>query len=282
MAILTRPDASLYYEVHGDGEPLLCIMGLGGNIHFWEFQIPAFAGRHRTIAFDNRGAGRSDKPPGPYTMQQLADDALALLDELHVERAHVIGISMGGMIAQTLTLAHPERVASLILAATFAKPDDAARTLAVEGSAQVGAPSPLDMLRGGAMDLTTVDVKQLFKFMMTLILTPDFIQREKAWLRSLLERAQSYGFSVEAFMSQVSAIMRHDTVARLGEVKAPTLVMTGTADVLVPPHHSDELAKLIPGARLVRIDGGTHGFNVERREEFNEVVLDFLREHPLT
>jgi 3-oxoadipate enol-lactonase len=281
MPMLDRANESLYYEVHGEGDPLLCIMGLGGNIHFWEFQIPAFAERYRTIAFDNRGAGRSDKPAGPYTMQLLADDAIALLDAVGVERAHVIGISMGGMIAQDLVLRYPSRVGSLVLAATFARPDDKARTLAVEGSAQVGAPSPLSMLQGGTMDLSTIDLKQLFKFMMTLILTPEFIQREKPWLRSLLERAQQYGFSPEAFMAQVSAILNHDAAEKLRELKTPTLVMTGTADVLVPPHHSDELAALIPGATLVRIEGGTHGFNVERKEEFNKVVLDFLREHPL-
>jgi pimeloyl-ACP methyl ester carboxylesterase len=117
--------------------------------------------------------------------------------------------------------------------------------------------------------------------MMTLILSPEFIQREKPWLRSLLERAQSYGFSVEAFLAQAAAVMNHDAADRLKEVKAPTLVLTGTADILVPPHHSDELARLIPGAELKKIEGGTHGFNVERKDEFNQAVLEFLSQHPL-
>jgi pimeloyl-ACP methyl ester carboxylesterase len=264
--IAERDGVHLYYEVHGAGEPLLCIMGLGGNIHFWEFQIPAFAARHRTIVFDNRGAGRSDKPDGPYSIPMLADDAVRVMDAAGVARAHVIGISMGGMIAQDLVLRHPDRVGALVLACTFARPDETARR--AQGSG-------LDMMKGG------LDTKQLFKFMMSMVLSPEFIQREKPWLRGLLEKALSYGFSVEAFLAQLSAIMKHDAAERLKELRAPTLVMTGTADLLVPPHHSDELARLIPGATLVKMEGGTHGFNVERKDEFNQSVLDFLAQHPL-
>jgi pimeloyl-ACP methyl ester carboxylesterase len=272
MPTLERDGVSFYYEDHGRGDPLLLIMGLGGNIHFWEFQIPVLAEKYRTIAFDNRGAGRSAKPRGPYTIQMLADDAVAILDALHVERAHVLGISMGGMIAQDLVLRYPQRVGALVLACTFARPDEATKKMSAEGSAMMG-------LGGG--DPAAVDVKQVWKFMMSVILSPEFIQREKPWLRSLLERAQSYGFSVEAFLAQAAAVMNHDAADRLKEVKAPTLVITGTNDMLVPPHHSDELARLIPGAELQRMDGGTHGFNVERKEEFNRSVLEFLSRHPL-
>src|SRR5262249_19701978 len=143
MPILDRDGVSLYYEVHGEGEPILCVMGLGGNIHFWEFQIAAFAARHRTVAFDNRGAGRSDKPKGPYSIPLLADDAMAVLDAAGVKRAHVVGISMGGMIAQDVVLRYPERVQSLTLACTFARPDDATRATAERGAQEVGTPSPL-------------------------------------------------------------------------------------------------------------------------------------------
>jgi 3-oxoadipate enol-lactonase len=281
MATVEHNGASLYYEVHGEGEPLLCIMGLGGNIHFWEFQIPAFAEKYRTIAFDNRGAGRSSKPAGPYTMQQLADDAIAVLDAVGVTRAHVIGISMGGMIAQDLVLRYPERVGALVLAATFARPDDSTRRIGDQGSAQTGAPSPMQMLRGTNIDTSQLDPKKMFRFMMSMILTPEFIEREKPWLRGLLEKAQAYGFSMDAFLAQVSAIMNHDAAERLKQVQKPTLVITGSADILVPPHHSDELAQLIPGAQLLKIEGGTHGFNVERKEEFNRAVLEFLQRHSL-
>jgi pimeloyl-ACP methyl ester carboxylesterase len=229
--------------------------------------VPSFAARHRTIVFDNRGAGRSDKPAGPYTIQLLADDAVHMLDTVGAKRAHVIGISMGGMIAQDLVLRYPDRVGALVLACTFARPDETTRR--TQGSG-------LGMMKGGDFD-----PRQIFKFMMSLVLSPEFIEREKPWLRGLLEKAQSYGFSVEAFLAQVSAIMNHDAAARLKEVRSPTLVMTGTNDILVPPHHSDELAQLIPGAKLLKMEGGTHGFNVERKDEFNQSVLDFLAQHPL-
>jgi 3-oxoadipate enol-lactonase len=281
MATVENQGVSLYYETHGAGEPLFLIMGLGGNVHFWDFQIPALAERHRVVVFDNRGAGRSGKPRGPYTMQQLADDALAVMDAASLGRAHVLGISMGGMIAQDLVLRHPERVASLVLACTFARPDESTRTMNAMASSQLGTPSVESIKDGSAAAPPSLDPKQLFRFMMSLILTPEFIKREKEWLRSLLEKAQAYGFSVDAFLGQVSAVMNHDAADRLKELRMPTLVITGTADMLVPPHHSDELARLIPGAELVRVEGGTHGFNVERKDEFNRAVLDFVARHPL-
>jgi pimeloyl-ACP methyl ester carboxylesterase len=281
MATVEANGATLYYETHGEGEPLLCVMGLGGNVHFWEFQTPAFAAKYRTVVFDNRGAGRSSKPSGPYTIPQLADDAVAVMDAAGLRRAHVVGISMGGMIAQDLVLRYPDRVGALVLACTYARPDRSTHRVAEEGAEKIGAPSAMKLLAGAGFDPAAIDLKQLFRFMMSLILTPEFIQREKQWLRSLLERAVAYGFSTEAFLAQVSAVMSHDAAEALKGVHTPTLVLTGTADALVPPHHSDELARLIPGAALVRIEGGTHGFNVERRDEFNGAVLEFLARHPL-
>lgn len=282
MAFVERESGvKLYYEDHGAGEPLLGIMGLGGNLHFWEFQISKLAQHHRLIVFDNRGAGRSGKPPGPYTIQQLADDAMAVLDQVGIRRGHVMGISMGGMVAQDVAIRFPDRVHSLVLACTFARPDDQARRVAEEGALQMGAPSPLKLVQGGAFDLSKFDLKALFKFMMGLVLSPEFMQRNKEWLRTLLEKAVEYGFSVEAFLAQVAAVMNHDAAENLKSLQVPTLVMTGTNDVLVPPHHSDELAALIPGATLVKVPNGTHGFNVELPDTFNKTVLDFLALHPL-
>jgi 3-oxoadipate enol-lactonase len=271
MPTLSHDGVNLYYEQHGNaGDPLLCIMGLGASLQFWQFQTPVFARAHRVCVFDNRGIGRSDKPKGPYTIKALAEDALAVMDAAGFERAHVLGLSMGGMIAQELALRHPDRLATLTLACTFAKPDDEARAAA--------ANSPFDPSQAGG---STIDPNQLFKFMMGLVLTPEFIMREKEWLRSL--RDDTLGsLSLDGFFAQYAAVMGHDASAELHTLALPTLVMTGTADMLVPSRGSDELARLIPGATLLKFEGGSHGFNVEQADKFNRAVLDFIGAHPLS
>jgi 3-oxoadipate enol-lactonase len=271
MSTLSHDGVSLYYEQHGDaGDPLLCIMGLGAPLQFWQFQTPAFARTHRVCVFDNRGIGRSDKPKGPYTIRALAEDALAVMDACGFDRAHVLGLSMGGMIAQELALRHPDRLATLTLACTFAKPDDEARTAALN--------SPIAAAAGGGMAIEPV---QLFKFMMGLVLTPEFMLREKDWLRSLRDETMG-NLSLDGFFAQYAAVMGHDAAAELHTLALPTLVMTGTADLLVPPRCSDELARLIPDAKLLKFEGGSHGFNVEQADKFNRAVLDFLAQHPLS
>src|SRR5437870_12883303 len=125
MATAKVDSIELYYEEHGRGGPLLLIMGLAADSTAWMFQVPDFARRYRTIAFDNRGVGRSSRPPGPYTIHQMADDAAGLLDALRIARAHVLGVSMGGSIAQALALRHPERARGLVRARTYPDPDAA-------------------------------------------------------------------------------------------------------------------------------------------------------------
>lgn len=271
MSTLSHDGISLYYEQHGDaGDPLLCIMGLGAPLQFWQFQTPVFARSHRVCVFDNRGIGRSDKPKGPYTIRTLAEDALAIMDACGFERAHVLGLSMGGMIAQELALRHPDRLATLTLACTFAKPDEEALAAAAQ--------SPLS---AAAASGTPIDPQLLFRFMMGMVLTPEFILREKDWLRSLRDETMG-NLSLDGFLAQYAAVMGHDVAAELHTLALPTLVMTGTADLLVPSRFSDQLARLIPDAKLLKFEGGSHGFNVEQADKFNRAVLDFLAQHPMS
>jgi pimeloyl-ACP methyl ester carboxylesterase len=274
MPTATARDIELYYEEHGSGDPLLCIMGFATDSTGWLLQTPAFAERHRTIVFDNRGVGRSTKPTGAYTIHEMADDAVGLLDYLDIDRAHVLGLSMGGMIAQELVLRHPHRVRGLVLAATFPEPDVATEESRKILFTQMGG----SITEAGEMkiDFTALNPLSFFQHMLPLVFSDTFIQNDLPKLMQMFSGSLQYGFSIEAILGQMQAIMAHKATDRLAQVKAPALVLTGDADRLISPANSDVLARAIPGARLVRVPGGTHGFNVEMPDVFNRTVLDFL------
>jgi 3-oxoadipate enol-lactonase len=267
-------DIELYYEEHGHGDPLLCIMGFATDSTGWLLQTPAFAEHHRTIIFDNRGVGRSAKPTGAYTIHEMADDAVGLLDHLKIDRTHVLGLSMGGMIAQELVLRHPDRVRKLVLAATFPEPDAASEENRKVIFTQMGG----SITDGGEMkiDFTALNPLMFFQHLLPLVFNPTFIQTELPKLMQMFSGALQYGFSMEAIMGQMQAVMGHKTTDRLGTITAPTLVLTGDADRLISPANSAVLARSIPGAELVQIPGGSHGFNIEMPERFNQTVLQFL------
>ncbi len=275
MSTLTVGSVELFWEEHGRGDPLLLIMGLAADSRAWMFQVPDFAERYRTIVFDNRGIGRSSKPPGPYSIHQMADDAAGLLAGLGIDRAHVVGVSMGGMIAQELALRHPERVRGLVLACTYPEPDgdvEAQRTFAVR---QFGG----SVTEAGEVqiDLSALNPLDFFQHLLPRVFNQSFIEAELPKLMQLFSGALEYGFSLEAILGQVAAVMSHRATDRLHQIQAPTLVITGDADLLIPPGNSDILARHIPNAKLVKIPGGSHGFNFETPTVFNRAVLDFLQ-----
>jgi 3-oxoadipate enol-lactonase len=267
-------DLDVYYEVHGTGDPLLLIMGLAADSTAWMFQVPDFEQHYRTIVFDNRGVGRTSKPAGPYTMHQMADDAAGLLDALAVDRAHVVGVSMGGMIAQELAIRYPGRVRSLVLACTYPEPDaeiERNRRFTVEKlGGSVTSEGELEV------DFKAIHPMDFLQQLLPTVFNPEFIARELPKLIQVFSGALQYGFSMEAILGQVAAAMSHKATDRLHEIAVPTLVITGDADRLIPPANSDILAKYIPGAKLVRVPGGSHGFNFETPDVFNRAVLEFL------
>jgi pimeloyl-ACP methyl ester carboxylesterase len=268
----------LYYEEHGSGDPLLLIMGLAADSTAWMFQLPAFAPHYRTIIFDNRGVGRSSKPPGPYSIHQMADDAAGLLDTLDVARAHVVGVSMGGMIAQELALRHPKRVRGLVLACTYPEPDADIERQREFSITQLGGSVSAD----GELqiDVTALDPMLFFQHLLPRVFNQAFIDAELPKLLQLFGGALQFGFSMEAILGQVEAVMGHRATARLHEIKAPTLVITGDGDLLIPPGNSDIIARHIPNAKLVKVPGGSHGFNFETPDLFNREVVDFLATVP--
>ena len=278
MSIANVGSVELYYEEHGTGDPLLLIMGLAADSQAWVFQVPDFAQHYRTITFDNRGVGRSAKPPGPYTIHEMADETAGLLDVLGIERAHVVGVSMGGMIAQELVLRHPQRVRGLVLACTYPEPDADVESLRQFTLSQFGG--SVDASGAMKVDVTTINPLMFVQQLLPSVFNQAFIDKELPKLFQMFGGALQYGFSMEAILGQVGAVMSHKATDRLHQIKSPTLVITGDADRMVPPVGSEILAREIPGAKLVKVPGGSHGFNFETPELFNREVLEFLKTVP--
>jgi 3-oxoadipate enol-lactonase len=261
MPTIEANGQTLYHEVHGEGEPLLLVMGLAADTMAWAMQVPAFSARYRTIIFDNRDVGQSSMAAGPYEITDMAQDTLALADGLELESFHLVGVSMGGAIAQEVALAAPDRVRTLTLAMTWPRGGAWAAKLSELWSARVE-----HMSREERVDE-----------LMLLTLSEDFFENADgvAWLRDLMLQ-NPHPQSADAFARQLDASSRHDTRERLGRLAIPTHVIGAEHDILVPVWKSSELAELIPGARLSVIDAGPHGANLENAEEFNRLVLDFL------
>jgi 3-oxoadipate enol-lactonase len=255
-------DIQMFYQDVGEGDPVLLIMGFGGDHLAWAMQMADFAARHRVIAFDNRGVGQSDAPDAPYTTRMMADDALGLMDALGVDSAHVLGVSMGGMIAQELVLARPDRVRSLHLACTFGRPDP--YMLALN--------SAWREIRIGLGRESTLRTLGLWLFSPTTYAErPELIE---ALLQTSL--ANPYPQSLIGFLRQGEAVAAHDALERLGAIRCPTLVSVAEDDILVPPRFAREIVARIPGAELRTIPAAGHGYFLERPDLFNELSLEFI------
>ena len=252
----------LHYQVFGASSrpAVLMIQGLGADKHGWDMQRFVFAAKYRVIALDNRGAGRSDKPFGNYSLEQMADDAIAVLDAVGVDAAHVVGASMGGAISQIVALKHPQRVLSLTLACTACQHHPWRREL-LESWAVIATEQGM-----GAM--TTQAARWVIGPRSFRRLVPAF-----GWLGPL-----AMGRTSHAFVAQVRAILAtDDSIAeRMSEIIVPALVIVGNQDILTPRGDSEELAERLPNAELVVISGAAHGLMVEHASTFNKVVLEFL------
>ena len=252
----------LHNEAFGRaGAPaVLMIQGLGADKHGWDMQRIPLSLQYRVIALDNRGAGRSDKPFGHYTLEQMADDAIAVLDHVGVEKAHVVGASMGGAISQIVGLKYPDRVISLTLACTACR----------------NHPWRRELLRSWATTASERGTGAMAREAARWVIGPRSFRRllpAFGWLGPL-----AMGRTSHAFVAQVHAILDVDeTVAdQLEQVDIPTLVMVGNQDILTPRGDSEEIADRMPNAELVVISGAAHGFMVEHASTFNRVLMEFL------
>jgi pimeloyl-ACP methyl ester carboxylesterase len=251
---------NINYEVEGQGEPLVMIMGFAINRSGWMPQIPFFKKYYRVITFDNRGVGKSDKPQGPYSTKMMADDTVRLMDLLGIEKAHIMGASMGGMIAQELAINYPQRVTKLVLACTYARQDKTSGDTPELAKLSQLTPTPEKM--ASAM-IGLAFNKPLYRF------TFGLIARIQTKFMGVSGRVGIAG--------QSEACRKHDTLERLPLITAPTLVIVGTKDRIINPISSEVIAGKIPNARLVKVEGGSHTFSIEMKNVFNREVLNFLR-----
>ena len=253
----------LYYERRGAGEPLLLIQGLGGNsLHWGEGFLGGLEDSFELILFDNRGAGRSGPlGEGEHTIADLASDALGLLDALEIESAHVVGISMGGMVAQELVLAAPQRVRTLTLGCTFPGGPEAKMT-------------DMEVVGLLAEAVLSGDDERTLRVGYEVMIAAEYGEQEGAY-ELYSELAGQYRAPIPVLMAQLAAIMGHDTSERLGEVQVPTLVIHGTEDRLMAVENGELIARLIPGAQLEVLEGSGHMFFWEQPERSAQLV----REH---
>jgi 3-oxoadipate enol-lactonase len=257
---------NMYYEVHGQGEPLVLIMGSFGTLEAWALQIPAFQEYYKVIVFDNRGIGRTDRSPEPYSIATMADDTVGLLDYLGIDKAHVLGMSLGGPVAQDVAINHPDRIRRLILVCSMAGAEgthlhpDMLKALGMQDSSQL-------------IDFRKVD----FTKIMTATVALAF--NDKSLRDSLSAQAGDWfkQFDIDGFIRQWEAVRSYNALDRLHKIQARTLVITGTEDRLVNPHSSEVIAGLIPNSKLVKIEGGSHAFFMEMSDRFNREVLNFLK-----
>jgi 3-oxoadipate enol-lactonase len=259
---------AIHYEKHGSGSgvPLVLIMGIGATCQGWlVLQVPELSRDRPNVVFDNRGAGRSEDPGADFTTADLAGDLLALLDELHIERASLLGAFMGGMVAQELAIRHPERVHTLTLVGTFARADARRRMLLEHWRSLADAQVSYE---------TRVKSRLLWSLHDLTFEQSDIID---AMLRFYLDRDAPMEDKV--VQRQIDACLAHDALDRLDRIQAPTLVVCGEQDLVAPLPLARELANRIPQARLVPIPGAGHLVPVEMARRFNRLVGRFLLEY---
>ena len=261
--VIAEDGVEIAYDVWGraDGPPVLLIQGLGMDSRGWALQRMALGRRYRCFAPDNRGVGGTGAVPGPYSLDQMARDAVAVLDAEGVPRAHVIGASMGGVIAQIIGVLHPERTRSLVLACTSCRHHQWRREVLQEWADAV--------LEGGS-------TAALGDEGLRWLVGPRLRKRFGLWL-NILARILLHT-DPEGFAKQVRAILEAPDELRfeLRHVRVPALVITGSQDALTPIGDAEELAEMIPFAHLIELRGAAHGLMVEAPNAFNGAVLDFL------
>lgn len=265
MPTVETGDITTYYEEAGSGMPLVLICGLSSDLQAWRFQVPELSKRFRVICYDNRGAGRTSAPDQPYSIVGMAEDLAALMNRLRIDAAHLLGWSMGGVIAQAFARAHPNRVRKLILMSTAAR---------VDGFLRLAVRNWMNIRR------SDMPFEQIVRFVSRWSYSPALYDNEPMYEKFVQVMATNpYAQRGHAFLRQAEALLAYDPGEAAKGIRAQALVMVGSHDNLVPPYHSERLAKEIPGARLQVLNGAHAGF-VEFPDEYNRAIIEFLDSQP--
>ena len=263
MPFATVGDVKINYTIQGSGDWLVLIGGYAsGNWQAWGNNIAEFAKRYKVLAFDNRGIGESDVPDYPYTTLMMARDTIGLMDHVGIERAHFFGKSLGGNIGQWVALEAPERVRSLVATSTSAKPETRRN----------------NMVKWWMATAQNAGYEKLFPGLMTYFYTAEYYDANVEAIDRTVQALIAAKRPIKGFLHMGDSILTHDTWDRIGEIKAPTLLMGGEEDIITPPRHMQEMAKRMPNAEARIFPKTLHGFLVEKPESF-AMIPEFFARH---
>ena len=263
-------DIKIYYEIHGSEEstPIVLIEGWGMSLWCWFRQLKTLSEKHKVIIFDNRGAGKSSKPDYAYSAEMLADDAKKLLDFLGIEKAHIFGNSMGGMIAQQFAISYPEKVLGLILASTSfgeANPNIIQRTNKT-------------LAAMFAMPTETISQEQAMDIKRNVSYSQNFLINNKTLSKQIEKWILENPQPIYALVQQSQVAPNFDSEEKIGKVTLPTLILHGDDDLIIPPENAELLLNKIPNSRLILFKEGPHRVEIERHNDYNEAILNFIDE----
>jgi len=260
-------NTDIYYEIHGEGYPFILIRGLSSSLDSWSpYSIAQFSKDFKTILFDNRGAGRSDKPDGKYSAKMMADDTIGLMDVLDIKEIYLLGFSMGGCIAQELVLNYPNRVTKLILTSSWCG--------SPHGIPPISDQNPfiemLPLLKEGKYETMARNLTEA-------LFPENYKKNNPIIIEKVIKNYMNNPPSPKGFEGQSAYVESFDTYERLSEIKIPTLILHGTEDVILPVENAKILAEKIPSAELVLFENTGHGMNIQENKLWTQKVIEFLK-----
>ena len=253
-------DGEIYYEITGAGFPVIFVSGLNGVGRYWRPQVPAFRSRFKVVTYDQRGMGNSDRQQRAFSIDQMAIELAELMDALEIERAHIVGLSTGGAIGQTLAIEQPQRVAKLVLCSTWTHCDPWFRRL----------------FEARRKMYETCGPELHAMFHPLWLYPPDYVNTHDAEIDAERKKAAGSAPPVEVSVGRINGLLAFDRRAGLARIQAPTMILASDNDYITPSYYAEALGRAIPNSKLVVFRGGGHSISKTRPEEFNRTVLEFL------